>query len=285
MTEPTIGYNVSIGNGTVIECKGRIGDNVQIGNNVTLEGKLDIGNNTRIDHGSVIRGDVQIGSDNWIYPYCMIGGGPQHKNHLEKDIEDSVSRFCGISIGTGNIIREFSSVHLPTLENKTLIGSHCYMMTYTNVAHDCIIHDAVVMTNNTNLGGHVEIFDGVNLGYGNNVHQFCKIGIGSMLGMGNAITKDVLPFSLINRNTFVNINRIGMQRAGIKTKEIDNIESLYANGAWQQLNSDPIFSLPKNDISMEYGNNSTQRTNPWYEKEIIKFVSVSTRDMYKPKFV
>lgn len=261
MTDPRFGKCVEVGTNTTIDCRGSIGDHVKIGNNVILEGNITIGDGTRIDHGTVIRGKVTIGQNNWIYPYCMLGTGPQHLAHLETDVQDSVDRFSGIKIGDANVIREFVTVHLPINKKMTIVDSNCYIMSYSHVAHDCHVHDYVTMANKVTLGGHTVVFNNANLGFGNNVHPFCNIGMHAMIGMGNNITKDVLPFALINRNQFTKINRIGLQRFGMGEDEIGKIEATYTTGLWQR-----------------------RKSTEWYAKEIAKFVRRSKRGIYEPLF-
>lgn len=255
-----IGKNVTFGENVIVSAVGIIEDNVKIGNNVILEGNIKIGSGTKIDHGTIIRGKIKIGKNNWIYPYCVFGTGPQHISFKEKDIKNSEKKFGSIEIGNNNIIREFSTIHLPTVNKKTFLGSNCYIMAYCHIAHDAIVHDDVVMANKTTLSGFVEIFNNANLGLGIDVHQFCKIGAYSMIGMGNSISKDVLPFSLINKQQFTKINAVGLLRNNIKKSDIKKIEQIYKE------------QFPIKD------------TKYWYEKEIVDFMKKSTREIYFPIF-
>jgi UDP-N-acetylglucosamine acyltransferase len=165
-----------------------------------------------------------------------------------------------IEIGDNNIIREFTTIHLPTIKKKTIIGSNCYIMAYCHIAHDAIVHDSVILANKTTLSGHVEIFNHANLGLGVNIHQFCKIGAYSLIGMGNSISKDVLPFSLINKQEFTKINSIGLLRNKIKKSDIEKIGKIY----------EEKFPIK---VAKE-----------WYEKEIVNFMKKTTRTTYFPIF-
>ena len=251
--------NVKIGKNATISKSVTMQDGVIIGDNVILEGDITVGVGTRIDHGTIIRGTVAIGKNNWIYPFCIIGTGAQHILFKENDILSSITKNCAIKIGDNNIIREFTTIHLPTIKKNTAIGSDCYMMAYCHVAHDCTIHDGVILTNKTSLGGHVEVFEHATIGFDNNIHQYRKIGAYAMLGMGNSIAKDVPPFALINRQKFTKINEIGLERHGVKKSDIKKIKTLYMKGV-----------PPKN-------------TKTWYEKEIVKFLK-NAATCYVPKF-
>ena len=261
-----VGKNVTFGENVIISDVGsigdivKIGDNVKIGNNVILEGDINIGSGTTIDHGTIIRGRVKIGKNNWIYPYCVIGTGPEHLLFKEKSIDNSIKEFGIVEIGDSNFIREFTTMHLATADKKTSIGSNCYILATCHIGHDAIIHDNVVISNKTAVGGSAEIFNNARIGLGTNIHQYCKIGVYSMIGMGNAISKDVMPFSLINKRQFTKINTVGLLRNKIKKSDIQKIEKIY-----------------KEKFPIKTG-------KEWYEKEIVNFMKKSTRGVYLPIF-
>ena len=254
VAEPTIGSNTVIGPEVSLE------DDVVIGSNVTLEGDITVGRRTRIDHGCVVRGTVAIGENNWIYPYCVIGTGPQHRDFPDTRPPESPAGTDKITIGDNNVVREFATIHRPTASKNTSIGSNCYIMAYPHIDHDCIIHDDVILATRVTLGGHVEIRRCANIGQGTGVHPYCKVGSYTMIGMGSSITKDVLPFSLMNRQVFTKINRVGMERNNISQDDIASIEDLYRRG------------LP------------VQSPSKWYEAEIASFMAESTRRYYPPSF-
>ena len=211
---------------------------------------IRIGEGTTIDDSAIVRGNVNIGNNNTIYPYVVVGTGPQHISHPESDGR--------IVINDNNIIREFTTVHAPT-GTLTSMGSGCYIMSYCHIAHDCIIHDNVIMATRVTLGGHVTIFQRAYMGQGSEVHPFCRIGSYAMIAMGCPVVKDVPPFALINRGRFTKINRIGLERAGISGADIDGIHDTYSGG----------FERNSNDT--------------WYEKEIESFLR-EAKSTYRPDF-
>lgn len=251
MKKPTIGIN------SIIDKQTTFGDNVSIGNNVIIQGKVSIGANTRIDHNSIIQGNVIIGKNNWIYPSCVIGTGPEHVSFRE-DPNEKYTKTGRIVIGTGNVIREFITIHLPTVK-QTKIGSDCYIQARSHIAHDVTVHDNVTIANQVALGGHSEVFDNATIGLATQIHQYCKIGSHSMIGMCNAISKDVLPFSLINKREFTKINTVGLTRNKIKKNDILKIKYTYEH------------------------NFPVKTAKTWYEREIKDFVKKSTRGYYIPK--
>lgn len=237
-----------------------LGADVEIGQNVILEGDITIGSRTIIDHNCVIRGSVSIGNDNWIYPNCVIGAGPQHKNFVDvHPARGSVENRGGVRIGNDNIIREFTNIHQPT-NHTTSIGSHCYIMVSTHIAHDVVIGNHATIAMGVMCGGHVSIRDRAFVGMGVNIHQNCTVGEYAMVGMNGTLTKSVPPFALMNRQKFTKINRIGMKRNGMTEAEIAGVEATYRRGL-------PILNPRK-----------------WYEKMIMMFCKESVKPYYLPNF-
>jgi len=93
--EISVGKNVRIGIGVVIEKGCKIGDNVIIGHHVVMRPKTIIGNDSVIGHLCVFEGCSIIGSRVLIHAQC----------HITKDtlIEDDV--FIGTGVSTTNTNR------------------------------------------------------------------------------------------------------------------------------------------------------------------------------------
>ena len=51
----------------------------------------------------------------------------------------------------------------------------------THIAHDCIINDNVIFANHSTLAGHVIVEKNVVVGALSAIHQFSRIGEGSMI--------------------------------------------------------------------------------------------------------
>ena len=221
--------DLEVAAGALLRGRIRAGSGVRIGHGCVIEGDVEIGEGTRIDHHTIVRGRVRLGADNWIYPFCTIGTGPQHSLHLEDIKADPATDMPRgeIRIGSGNILREYGTVHLPTVGERTSIGSHCHMLAYSHVAHDCTVGDRVTMANGATLGGHCTVGERANLGLHVSVHPFCRIGRYSMVGMMNPVVKDVLPYALVNRQRFAKVNRVGMQRGGMGEEDIRAVEEAY----------------------------------------------------------
>ena len=162
--------------------------------------------------------EVIIGKNNVIGPYCVIGSDAQHT----RDISNGK-----IYIGSNNIIREFTTIHLPTkLKKKTIIGNNCNLMTMSHIAHDCIIEDDVVFSNNVTLGGNTYVMKKSQLGFNTIIHQNQVIGSFAMIGMGTIVTRSIkiLPGFVYFGNPAKKIkkNTVGFKKKGISKTEIIN---------------------------------------------------------------
>ena len=65
-------------------------------------------------------------------------------------------------------------------------------MAYVHVAHDVIIGDGCIFSNNATLAGHVVVDSYAIVGGLTPIHQFCRIGSYSMTGGASATTDESL---------------------------------------------------------------------------------------------
>ncbi len=207
---------------SIISNAAEIAEGVEIGPYSIIQGKVKIGKGTIIE-GNVSIGSrygiVEIGENNHFYPGSVIGGPPQDISY--------VNEATSLIIGDRNIFREFSTANIASSKagKKTIIGSDCYIMSYTHVGHDCHIGNHIIIANNTQLAGHVIIDDYVFIGGLCAFNQFTRIGKHAYVAGDSVANKDILPFTkaqgryAIARAT----NKIGLQRRGIERDEVDNI--------------------------------------------------------------
>ena len=103
-----------------------------------------------------------------------------------------------------------------------MLGSH--------VGHDCKLGSNIVIANNSAIAGHVVIEDNVNIGGLVGIHQFCRIGEGSMIGAHAMVSKDVIPFSMIigMRPVLSGVNLVGLKRRGSKKENIKKLVEVFS---------------------------------------------------------
>jgi UDP-N-acetylglucosamine acyltransferase len=119
-------------------------------------------------------------------------------------------------IGNGNTIREYVTMNIGTSAGGgvTIVGSGCYFMAYSHIAHDCRVGDHVQMANGATLGGHSEVGNHTFLSSHVGVHQFSRIGDGALIAANSAVRADVIPFATVTglQGRLVGINVVGMRR-------------------------------------------------------------------------
>ena len=203
----------------VIDETVQLGKDVTIGEGVIIEKGCHIGDKTHIGHHSVIWQDTHIGAGNRIFPFCSLGGEPQDKKYA--------GEYAPLVIGDNNTIREYCFFNQGTkATGETRVGHRNWIMAYVHVAHDCMIGNQTILANGVQMAGHVHIDDDTVIGGGALIHQFCRIGRGSMLGGGTHLGHDVPPYCLHRRNT-VAVNYEGMRRQGFDETAKSNIKKAY----------------------------------------------------------
>ena len=209
-----------------------IGPNVEIGPFVFIDKNVEIGEGTKIAANTTILEGSRIGAFCNIFPGAVIGAIPQD---LKFRGEESLA-----VIGDHTTIRECVTVNRGTVaKGRTVIGSHCLLMAYSHVAHDCVIGDHVIIANACQLAGEVEIDNHAILGGGTLIHQFTRIGKHVMIQGGCKVTKDVPPFVTAGRDplTFAGINSIGLRRRGYSNEQISLIHDVYKLIYQEKLNT------------------------------------------------
>lgn len=199
-----------------------IGKDVKIDSFVTIEKDVVIGDGTWIGPNAVIMNGARIGKNCRIYPGAIIAGEPQD---LKFEGEYSTAE-----IGDNTKIHEFSTINRGTnAKGKTVIGSNCLLMSYTHVAHDCIIRDNCIMGSYAGLAGEVEVDRHAIVSPGTLVHQFVRIGAHVMIQGGSKVTKDIPPFILAGRDplSYTGINSVGLRRRNFTNEVIYEIQEIY----------------------------------------------------------
>ena len=204
----------------VIEDGAQIAASAKIGPLCWISSRAKIGENVQLLGRVTVMGDTTIGEGTIVFPGAVLGAGPQdHGNEFKEEAK--------LIIGKRNIIRENVTMHAGTPKEHftTTVGDDGMFMINSHIAHDCVVGNNVIMTNNAVIGGHVHLEDGVILGGNAAVHQFCRIGRKAMVGGLSGVDRDVIPFGIVtgDRGKLRGLNRVGMQRAGMDEKTIKSV--------------------------------------------------------------
>ena len=183
---------------------------------------VEICEGTIIDNNVTIYGGTRIGKNCHIYAGAVIGGDPQ-------DLKFKGEKTYAI-IGDNTVIREFATIHRGTAsKGKTIVGNNCLIMAYCHVAHDCLLHNHIIMSNATQLAGEVVVDDWAIIGGGSLVHQFSHIGAHVMIQGGSKVNKDIPPYVIVAREpiTYCGINSVGLNRRAFTKEQIAAIQDTY----------------------------------------------------------
>lgn len=207
----------------IIDPSAKIGKDVSIGPYSIIGPRVEIGDNTWIGPHVVINGPTKIGRENRIYQFSSIGEVTQDLKYKGEE--------TFLEIGDHNIIREFCTINRGSVQDKSItkLGNHNLLMAYVHIAHDCVVGNHVVFSNNASLAGHVHIEDHVVLGGFSGVFQFCRVGAHSFISTNSVVIKDVPPFVKVSgyyAKPF-GLNTVGLQRRGFTTQTITEIKRAY----------------------------------------------------------
>lgn len=201
-----------------------LGKNVKVGPFCVVGPGVNIGDDCVLHSHVVLSGRTSLGRGNHLHPGCVIGGPPQDVSYRESDTE--------VLIGDGNTFREGVTVNrgAEKEDGVTRIGDRNLLMANSHVAHNCHIHNDVILVNGVLLGGHVHVHDRAIVSGNSVVHHFSTIGRLAFVSGGCRVPHDIPPFMLAagsDNPTLKTINLIGLQRAGISRHAIDVIKHAY----------------------------------------------------------
>jgi UDP-N-acetylglucosamine acyltransferase len=169
-----------------------------------------------------LNGPSRIGRENKFYAFASIG---QRTQDLKYGGEPT-----RLEIGDRTTFREIVTVNRGTAPGaKTVVGSDNNFLAYCHIAHDCVVGNHVIFSNNGTLAGHVVVEDHVILGGLTAVHQFCRLGRYAMTGGCSKIVQDVPPFMIADGNParVRGINKTGLERHGFSAETRRDLNQAY----------------------------------------------------------
>lgn len=199
-----IGAGVEIGPWAIIGPHVRIGDGCHIAARASLERNVRLGDRVQVGVGAILGGDPQDlkyrGEETWV------------------------------EIGDDTTIREYATINRGTAHSVTTrVGRHCFIMSYVHLAHDCVLGDHVLISNGTQLAGHVHVEDRAIISGLCAIHQFARIGRHSFIGGCSRVSQDVPPFvrAVGNPIRLFGLNSVGLQRTGFSDEVVRELKKAY----------------------------------------------------------
>ena len=204
--------------------KAILGDNIEIGPFAFVDDDVEIGDGCKIfPHATVFR-YVKMGKNCQIYPGAVVGAVPQ-----DLKFEGEVT---SVELGDNVTVRECATINRGTKASGkyvTKVGNDTLIMSYSHIAHDCVIGDHCILVSYVGLAGETVVDDWAIIGGGAKAHQFSKIGCHAMVGGMSRINKDVPPYALCGHEplSYVGVNIVGLRRRGFSSDAIRSIKDIY----------------------------------------------------------
>jgi len=217
MAAPCLHPTASIAQGA------HLGEGVEVGAYAIIETDVRIGDRCIIEAHAVVRSGVRMGADNRVHPHAVLGGLPQ-------DLGFDPSTSTGVEIGDGNVLREGVTVNRATRPGTdTRVGSGCYFMNNSHVAHDCLVGDRCVFASGATLGGFVTVGEKAFLSGGIMVHQFCRVGAIAIVSGLTGVRKDVIPYTIVAGDParHYRLNTVGLRRAGVRGERLRTLSEAF----------------------------------------------------------
>ncbi|MCC8191302.1 MAG: acyl-ACP--UDP-N-acetylglucosamine O-acyltransferase [Planctomycetes bacterium] len=227
-----------------------IGTDVDIGPFAVVGPGVVVGDRTKLMPHCHVVTRTTLGSDCLICSGAVVGGDPQDLKFKGEDTD--------LIIGDRSRIGEFATVNRGTGVGggTTRIGNDCMIMAYVHVAHDCIIGNNVVITNSTQLAGHIHIEDQAWISGACLVHHFVTIGSMSFVAPNSGIGFDIPPYMIaegFRENCRVRtLNMEGLKRRKVPEESIAGLKKafriIYRQNKTQE---EAIAELTASDLSRD----------------------------------
>lgn len=175
----------------VIHPSAAIGRDVEIGPFAVIGPDVVVGDRCKLMPHSHIVTRTTLGTDCLVSSSAVIGGDPQDLKFKGEPTDliignrTRIGEFCTLNRGTG------------VGGGKTVVGDNCMIMAYVHIAHDCIIGNGVVITNSSQLAGHIHIEDQAWISGACLVHHFVTIGSMCFVAPCSGVATDIPPYMIV----------------------------------------------------------------------------------------
>jgi UDP-N-acetylglucosamine acyltransferase len=222
-----------------------LGPAVRVGPYAMVGDGCEVGEECVLEPRSILERNVRLGPRVTVGIGSVLGGEPQDLKFRGEE--------TWVEIGEGTRIREYSTINRGTSHSfKTSVGKGCFIMSYVHLAHDCHVGDGVIISNATQLAGHVIVEDRAILSGLVAVHQFVKIGRHAFVGGCSRVAKDVPPFlkAVGNPVKLYGLNSVGLQRSGFDEATIRELKRAYRLFFRSELNLSQAMERARSELQL-----------------------------------
>ena len=206
----------------LVDASAHLGEDVEVGPWAIIGPQCTIGNGTHIAARATLERNVRLGARVQIGIGAILGGDPQDLKYRGEE--------TWVDIGDDTSVREYATINRGTTHSiTTSVGRNCFLMSYVHLAHDCHIGDNVIISNGTQLAGHVTVEDKATISGLCAVHQFSRIGRHSFIGGCLRVAQDVPPFvrAVGNPIKLFGLNSVGLRRTGFDEDVVRELKRAY----------------------------------------------------------
>jgi UDP-N-acetylglucosamine acyltransferase len=227
----------------IVDAAAELGEGVVVGPYSIVGPGVRVGAGTRLDSHVLIERDTEVGEACRISHGAVLGTDPQDLKYAGEPTR--------LIVGDRTTIREYATLNRGTsAQGFTRVGSGCMLMSYSHVAHDCVIGDNVVISNAVNMAGHVHIGDWAIVGGMTPIHQFVRIGAHAFIGGQSRISKDIPPFVKAAGIPveLYGLNSVGLQRRGFSEEVRRELKRAYRLVFGSNLNTSQALARAREEL-------------------------------------
>ncbi|TVP42231.1 MAG: acyl-ACP--UDP-N-acetylglucosamine O-acyltransferase [Gemmatimonadales bacterium] len=230
----------------IVDPDAELGSGVTVGPHAIIGPRVRVGTGTEIGAGVLVERNTVIGEKCRIHKGAVLGTDPQD---LKFQGEESWLR-----IGDRTQIREYATLNRGTSESgETVVGDDCLLMAYVHVAHDCRLGNRIIISNATQMAGHVTIDDWAIISGLVAVHQFVRIGRHAFIGGLSRVAQDVAPFCRVSGNPpkIYGLNTVGLERRGFPAESRAALKKAYRMLFHSELNLSQALVRVREELEMK----------------------------------
>ncbi|WP_396213586.1 acyl-ACP--UDP-N-acetylglucosamine O-acyltransferase [Gemmatimonas sp.] len=206
----------------IVDPSAQVGEGVEIGPWAIVGPQCTIGDGARIAARATLERNVRLGQRVSIGVGAVLGGDPQDLKFRGEE--------TWVDIGDDTTVREYATINRGTAHSLTTsVGKHCFLMSYVHLAHDCHLGDHIIISNGTQLAGHVTVEDRAIISGLCAVHQFARVGRHAFIGGCSRVSQDVPPYvrAVGNPIKLFGLNSVGLQRSGFEDSVLRELKKAY----------------------------------------------------------
>ena len=229
----------------IVSPDAQLGDGVEVGPWAVIGPSCVLGNECVLAVRAVLERNVTLGDGVRIGIGSVIGGDPQDLKFQGEETR--------VEIGDGTVVREYATINRGTSESfKTSVGRDCFIMTYVHLAHDCHVGNGVIISNGTQLAGHITVEDRAIISGLCAIHQFVKIGTHSFIGGASRVPQDIPPYlkAVGNPIRLYGLNSVGLQRANFEPAVLRELKRAYRLVFRSELNVSQAMERANTELEM-----------------------------------